>query len=198
MRARTQAQWGGVAMACDHFRYPAVNIYDLLYFLFCCSFNFNYALWPWWLGEPFPFQIEGFVLALDLDLALFRPSLRWYWCCYFFSGFGISFAFDYVFGIIQVLSLVPPFSPSVCPLLVAVPRAGLGFILKCLIVGACICVSSLSAVLCRATLPQGHTDRVPPFPFLPLYSTLLVPFTHQVWLWLRPELFCVRHFNESI
>lgn len=197
MRARTQAQWGGVAMACDHFRYPAVNMI-YFYFLCCCSFNFNYALWPWWLGEPFPFQIAGFVLALDLDLALFRPSLCWYWCCYFFSGFGISFAFDYVFGIIQVLSLVPPFSLSVCPLLVAVPRAGLGFILKCLIVGACICVSSLSAVLCRATLPQGHTDRVPPSPFLPLSSTFLIPFTHQVWLWLRPELFCVRHFNESI
>lgn len=32
MRARTQAQWGGVAMACDHFRYPAVN---KIYFIFC-------------------------------------------------------------------------------------------------------------------------------------------------------------------
>lgn len=153
--------------------------YDLLFFLCCCSFNFNYALWPWWLGEPFPFQIAAFVLALDLDLALFGPSLRWYWCCYFFSGFGISFAFDYVFGIIQVLSLVPPFSltPSRCPLLVAVPRAGLGFILKCLIVGACICVSSLSALLCRATLPQGHTDRVPPSPFLPISPFFPFPYT---------------------
>lgn len=192
-------------LACDHFRYTVVNMI-CFFFCCCCSFNFNYAFWPWWLGEPFPFQIAGFVLALDLDLALalFGPSLCWYWCCYFFSGFGISFAFDYVFGIIQVLSLVPPLYQSfslylsVCPLLVAVPRAGLGFILKCLIVGACICVSSLLAVLCRATLPQGHTDRVPPpFPlfFLPPF---LIPFTHQVWLWLRLELFCVRHFNESI
>lgn len=37
-----------------------------------------------------------------------------------------------------------------------------------------------------------------PFSPSPLSSPFLIPFTHQVWLWLRLELFCVRHFNESI
>lgn len=94
---------------------------NMIYFFFlfavfvfcCCSFHFNYALVALVIMRIIPILelLALFWLWLSGIVWPVGGSSRCGSCCYFFSGFGISFAFDYVFGIIQVLSLGPTLLP---------------------------------------------------------------------------------------
>lgn len=178
--------------------------YDLFFFFAvfvfcCCSFHFNYALVALVIMRIIPILelLALFWLWLSGIVWPVGGSSRCGSCCYFFSGFGISFAFDYVFGIIQVLSLGPTLLPLPLSLLYTLflwlyLELALDLYLNVLS-PARVSVYLHFQLCCAGQHCHKGILTVPPPP-LPS----LAPSTYQVWLWLRLELFSVRYFNESI